>query len=68
MTHVGYRLTPTALQTSGFAPSPLGSHSTYGRKSADGPNRAFCSLHAGHQYAPYMTAPVDARCRASAAW
>jgi hypothetical protein len=26
-----------------------------------GPNRAFCSWHAGHQNEPYMTAFVSAR-------
>jgi hypothetical protein len=30
----------------------LGSHSTYGNWLTADPNRAFCSLQAGHQNAP----------------
>lgn len=49
MIQVGYRRMPRRSHRSGRAPGPLGSHSTYGRSSAAGPNRAFCSPHAGHQ-------------------
>ena len=49
---VGYFLTAARSQRPGSAAIPFGSHSTYGRSAAAGPNRAFCSVHAGHQKAP----------------
>lgn len=66
MTHVGYFRTPTWLQRSGRGFVPFGSHSTYLIAFAADPNRVFCSPQAGHQKAPYMTAPVSARWRARA--
>jgi hypothetical protein len=60
-TQVGYALTSICLHRSGRGLIPLGSHSTYGSSFAADPNRAFCSLQAGHQYAPYMIAPTCLR-------
>ena len=52
ITQVGYARTGTVSQRSRREFIPLGSHSMYGNSDAADPNRAFCSLHAGHQNAP----------------
>ena len=44
---------------------PSGKHSTYGI-SAPAPKISFCSMQCEHQKAPYIFAPVSARCLASA--